>query len=117
MNEINESKFDPFIKENDLVLVDFSAEWCGPCKMQSPILHKLETQYKNKIKFVKIDIDKNPALASRYGISSVPSIMFFLNGKYVRFPSKSKGKVDKLIGVQQENKLKGIISYLLGKLS
>ena len=114
---MNQAQFDPFIKNNDLVLVDFSAEWCGPCKMQGPILHQLEAHYGDKIKFVKVDIDQNPNLARRFGISSVPSIMFFLKGKYVRFPSKSSGKLDKLVGVQREYTLKGIIDFLQKKLS
>lgn len=61
-------------------VVDFYADWCGPCRMVSPIIESLSKQYQGKVKFVKINTDDNPELAERFGIMSIPTIMVFKNG-------------------------------------
>lgn len=71
------------IISNDLTVVDFFATWCGPCKMVSPIIEKVSNDITN-VKFVKIDVDKHEELARIYGIMSVPTIIFFKDGKEVR---------------------------------
>ena len=63
------------------VLVDFYADWCGPCKMIEPVIHQLSEQYKGKVKFVKVDTDANQELAQQFGIMSIPTVMFFAKGK------------------------------------
>lgn len=63
------------------VVVDFYADWCGPCKMVSPILDQLSQQYAGKVEFVKIDTDVNQDLALKFGIMSIPTVMFFSKGK------------------------------------
>src|SRR4030043_343057 len=63
------------------VLVDFWAEWCGPCKMVAPVLDELAGEYKDKAGFAKINVDENPQLASQFGVMSIPTIMIFKNGK------------------------------------
>ncbi len=63
------------------VLVDFYADWCGPCKMMSPILEELSQEFDSKIKIVKINVDNNPELASEYGVMSIPNMIIFENGK------------------------------------
>lgn len=74
------AKFEEMINSNIPVLVDFSAEWCGPCKMMSPVLEQLKESMNNKIKILKVDVDKNRELAGKYRIQSVPTLMLFQGG-------------------------------------
>ena len=77
MKEINTSEFDTHVLENDgIVLVDFSATWCGPCKMQKPVLEQMEDQ----LEIYSGDVDQSPELAGRYNVNAVPSLMLFKGG-------------------------------------
>ena len=69
--------------ENSLILVDFWAEWCGPCKQIGPILEELATQYENKIKIFKINIDENPQTPQKYGVRGIPTLILFKDGNLI----------------------------------
>ncbi len=73
--------FHEIVLQSDIpVLVDFYADWCGPCKMMAPILEELSQEFEGKIKIVKINVDSNPNLSSEYGVMSIPNMIFFENG-------------------------------------
>ena len=76
----NNENFKELTQGNELVVVDFFATWCGPCKMFGPILEEVANQYENGVKFAKIDIDENDELAMQYNIQAVPTILFLKNG-------------------------------------
>ena len=76
-------KFKDLVNSEKLVLVDFFADWCGPCKMLSPVLLEIASERKGKVKIVKINVDKNKLLATDMGIRGVPTLMIYKNGKQV----------------------------------
>jgi thioredoxin 1 len=96
MNE----NFNELINGQIPVLVDFSAEWCGPCKMMAPVLDQLKDKMDDKLRILKIDVDNNRELASKYNIRSVPTLMLFQDGK-----TKWSG-----VGVMTSDYLKNVVN-------
>ncbi len=74
-------KFNEIINSNQLTLVDFYATWCGPCKMMHPVLTQLKEQLGERIRIIKLDVDKNQNLSMNYRVQSVPTLMLFRNGE------------------------------------
>lgn len=75
------SKFNDIINLDQPVLIDFSAEWCQPCKMMPPILKQVKQEFGDKIRILKIDVDKNPAISQKWTIQNVPTLMIFRRGE------------------------------------
>lgn len=84
MTELNEHNFATEVLQADRpVLVDFYATWCGPCRMLAPVIEQLAREFAGRVKFAKVDVDRAPALAARYQITGVPSLLLFQNGRVV----------------------------------
>ncbi|MCB0483458.1 MAG: thioredoxin [Flavobacteriales bacterium] len=82
--EITDANFDETVKNSDKpVLIDFWAEWCGPCRMVGPIVEQIAGEYEGKAVVGKLNVDENPQTAGRFGIRSIPTILFLKNGEIV----------------------------------
>ncbi len=93
--EVTDSDFEQEVLKAELpVLVDFWAEWCGPCKMIAPILERLAEEYDGKIKFVKVDTEENFETPSRYGILSLPTLLVFKGGQQIERITGARPKGD-----------------------
>ncbi|EDX87140.1 thioredoxin [Synechococcus sp. PCC 7335] len=99
----DEAAFDTLIKEDSVVVVDCTASWCGPCKLVAPLMDQLSEEFDGKATVSKLDLDSNKAVANRFGIKSIPAVMFFKNGELM----------DTLIGVKPYSTFsEAVTSYL-----
>ncbi len=102
--EIGDSNFDTEVLQAEKpVMVDFWAPWCGPCKAIGPVIEELANAFGNKVKFVKCNVDDNPATPSKYGIRAIPTLIFFKEGNVV----------DQVTGMAAKAKLEEIINKIL----
>jgi len=90
-------------KAQGLVMVDFWAAWCAPCRMVAPTVEELAKEYAGKVKFMKLNTDENPDIASRYNVMGIPTLMFFQDGR----------KLDAVVGAVPKQQLKEKIDFLL----
>lgn len=100
--ELNESNFDEKIKKG-IFLVDFFAQWCGPCRMLSPVIEEVAQELENKAVIGKVDIDEEINLASKFQVTSVPTLILFKNGK----------EIDRVVGLRDADALKKFIQKAL----
>jgi thioredoxin 1 len=101
--ELNENESLDILNEKGLILLDFHATWCGPCRHLSPILDELARDNGDNLKIVKINVDNNSDIASEYGVRGIPSVMFFKDGI----------EVDKFVGLKTKSDIQNIINNLL----
>ena len=101
--EITDANFEGLVSANKSVLVDFWAEWCGPCRMVGPVIEELAAEYEGKAIIGKVNVDENDSIVNQFGIRNIPTILYFKNGVVV----------DKFVGAAQksvlEEKLKTIL--------
>ena len=90
---VTDATFDIDVLQSDsLVLVDFWAEWCGPCKMIAPVLEELASEYTGRVKIVKVNVDQNPELPTKYAVRGIPSLLLFKGGELVATEVGAKTK-------------------------
>ena len=99
---LNENNFDNTVA-NGLVLVDFWATWCGPCKMLAPTIDAIATEYKDRVVVGKVDVDENEAIARRFGIMSIPTLFLFKDGEVV----------EKFVGYRLKTELEQLLNKYL----
>lgn len=101
--QITDANIEEVLQSDKLVVIDFWAEWCGPCKMVGPIIDQIGEEYKDRVVVGKLDVDNNDDTTSKYGIRNIPTVLFLQNGEVV----------DKLVGAGPKNMFTDKIDKLL----
>ncbi len=102
---VTDDTFEQEVLKSDVpVIVDFWAEWCGPCKMIAPIVEEIGNQYGDKLKVAKVDVDSNTKVATQYGIMSIPSLLFFKEGEVV----------DQIVGAVPKKDIEARLTKVMG---
>ena len=103
VRHLNAAEFDEFISSSKYVIVDFWAEWCGPCQMIAPVIEELADEYQGKITFAKVSTDENQELAAKFGIMSIPTLIMFRDGN----------EADRITGALSKDMLKSKIEKFI----
>lgn len=100
---IQESEFETLLSEENILVVDFTATWCGPCRLVAPLMEQLAQEYKDSAKVVKVDVDNNKPLLKKFGLRSIPAVLIFKNGELA----------ETIVGVSPYEKFSSAVSQLL----
>lgn len=103
MRNVGKEELDNLLTTENVVLVDFFAMWCGPCKMLMPTMEKVAAEFDGKVTIVKVNIDDEPDLAHRYGVQSIPTLIYFKNGK----------EINRSVGMVVRNDIAASLNVLL----
>ena len=103
--DLNEENFEDFLSKDKPILVDFWAEWCGPCKMLTPVIDELSNDFAEKAIIAKVNVDESPGIAQKYSIRSIPSLLFFHKGEVKH----------QLVGVSSKQDIASIIEKLINE--
>ncbi|GBC72061.1 Thioredoxin [Candidatus Calditenuaceae archaeon HR02] len=101
--ELSDAEFDRFVSKYPLVVVDFWAEWCAPCRFMAPVIKELASEMAGKVVFGKLNVDYNPVTATKFGIMSIPTFIVFKDGK----------AIDAIVGAMPKQRFKSIIMQYL----
>ncbi|BAY17498.1 thioredoxin [Anabaenopsis circularis NIES-21] len=101
--DIQESEFNTLLTQEKILVVDFTATWCGPCRLISPLMEQLAEEYQGRAKVVKVDVDNNKPLFKQYGLRSIPAVLIFKDGDLV----------EKIVGVSPYEEFSGAVEKLL----
>lgn len=102
MKELTKSNFNETINQDKLVVVDFWAAWCGPCRMMEPVLEEIESELTADVEIAKLNVDGYPEYAMKYGVRNIPTMLFFKNGEVI----------DKTVGAVTKNTINAKIEQL-----
>lgn len=101
---IQENEFDLLLSEEKVLVVDFTATWCGPCRLVSPLMDQLADEYKDRVKVVKVDVDNNKPIFKKFGLRSIPAVLIFKDGELV----------EKIVGVSPYEEFTSAVDKLVG---
>lgn len=101
--EVLDANIKALLAENSILVVDFWAPWCGPCKMMLPVVEELAAEYEGRVPVGKLNVDENPDTCEEYGIMSIPTLLFFKNGELV----------ERIVGAARKNDVQKVIESLL----
>ena len=102
---LNDDNFESFLSKDKPILVDFWAEWCGPCKMLNPVIEELSNDFADRVIIAKVNVDESPGIAQKYSVRSIPSLLFFSKGAVI----------EQLIGVSSKEDMASIIEKLINE--
>ncbi|MAX10463.1 MAG: thioredoxin [Candidatus Marinimicrobia bacterium] len=102
---LNDDNFESFLSQDKPILVDFWAEWCGPCKMLNPVIEELSNDFADRAIIAKVNVDESPNIAQKYSVRSIPSLLFFSKGAVI----------EQLIGVSSKEDMASIIEKLINE--